>query len=110
MKNVTLKNDKNYLNATLNLKHNFVEMYLDILQILHQIEFLTELRISVNDDLNFRTVFKRNMDLCKFLAAPRREVMLNVFYQEILRQGNWPRKCPFQPVTCAKLNVYFTNF
>lgn len=106
LKNVTMKIDRRYVNASVAFKNNMLEISVDIFQKLDLVEYSVDLRISVNDELNFRTVFKRNINLCKFLNAPRREIMLNIFYQELLRQGHWPQKCPFEPVNNC-LSYYF---
>lgn len=71
---------------------------MDVFRPLRQAIMASDMRVSINDEFNYRTIFKRNISICKFFDFPRREIILYAFYQEMQSRGHWPNKCPIEPV------------
>lgn len=111
MRNITHKINYNVVNVSIVQKDNIIGVYIDVFETLRKVFMATEMKVSVSDQLNYRTVYKRNISICNYFAAPQREVLLNLFYQGLQNSGSWPKKCPIDPVTiiqvCMKFLVLF---
>lgn len=72
-------------------------------QIIHrvpEIEGSVEMKVSLpsKGDFNYRTVFKRTLNMCKFLRNPSKEIALTLMYNEFNKDGTLPKRCPIEPV------------
>lgn len=73
-----------------------------VLQRAPQVEGTVSFNVALlaKDEFNYRNIYKRTLNLCKFFAKPSREILLSLFYRELARTdvGNLPSKCPIEPV------------
>lgn len=57
-----------------------------------------DIKLTTHDELNYRSVFKRTFNLCKYFLNPEREIMAELFLGPLKRSGHWFSKCPIEPV------------
>lgn len=107
--NLTQNCRPKYTNCTFDINGQVIKVaVVEIYQRLPSVEVSMDIKLSLSPDgeFNYRRVYKRSIDLCKFYGNRRREIMLNYFYSEISEIGHWPQKCPIEPVHAA----YFERF
>lgn len=95
IKNYTQIQDTKCANFTVVLKNNGLsDMYLQLYKTSRDFEIFSVVKISVNDDLNYRTVVIKIFNFFEKSA----QGMFNIFHQQLLKHGTWFTKFPAEPV------------
>lgn len=99
IRNYTATWNKNCANYTAKIQNNTADIYLDLYQTAQDLELFASVKVSANDELNYRTIVKRGFKICKFLKTPHREFFFNIYYQQLVKNGHWFTKCPIEAVS-----------
>lgn len=101
MTNFTYRCNDNYLKCKINTYGQAFSAAMQIVHHVPKIEGSIELKVSLSQhgDFNYRTIFKRTINFCKFFANKNKEIALHFFYREIIQNGTFPSQCPIEPVS-----------
>lgn len=107
--NFTYNFNSSLLNITLRQREQFFNGTIEILRRIPNMDGTVELMVSLSSkvDFNFRTIYKRTINICKFFASPKKEFLLNLAYQQMNKDGKFPNHCPIEPVKKKDFIVSF---
>lgn len=91
--------DEVYMIGSFLAKKDILNVQLTVLKTVPRFELFLHGQISSFGTNNYRDLVRRTFNMCNFLQYPNKEYVFNTIYQYLLKNGNFVKKCPVEPVS-----------
>lgn len=74
-------------------------MKVNILKIIPRFDASLNILVSTPGANSYRKLARRTIKMCDYLKQPHKDYAFNSIYQFLIRNGNFIKKCPVEPVS-----------